>query len=387
MPAGPPALRLTRLMLRDFRSWVGLSAGFGGPIVVITGPNGAGKTNLLEAISLLAPGRGLRGARTAELGRQAGAGPLPWAAAGRFAGSDGSGFDIGTGTPEGGPPERRVYRLDGAPVRAQGELAERIAAVWLTPQMDRLFQDSAGERRRFLDRLVWALEPHHAREVASFENAMAQRNRLLRDGRPDQAWLGALEEQMARHGVAATAARRGLLARLNAMVTAGVTGAFPAAGLALACPVAEALASQPALAVEDELRAAWSDARPRDAAAGATLAGPHRADLLFTHLPKGLPAALCSTGEQKALLIAVVLAHAALIAEARGFAPLLLLDEVAAHLDAERRAALFAALAVLPAQSFLTGTDAGIFAPLQGLAEGFRVGSGALVPDDDLPLP
>jgi DNA replication and repair protein RecF len=387
MPAGPPALRLTRLMLRDFRSWVGLSAGFGGPIVVITGPNGAGKTNLLEAISLLAPGRGLRGARTAELGRQAGAGPLPWAAAGRFAGSDGSGFDIGTGTPEGGPPERRVYRLDGAPVRAQGELAERIAAVWLTPQMDRLFQDSAGERRRFLDRLVWALEPHHAREVASFENAMAQRNRLLRDGRPDQAWLGALEEQMARHGVAATAARRGLLARLNAMVTAGVTGAFPAAGLALACPVAEALASQPALAVEDELRAAWGAARPRDAAAGATLAGPHRADLLFTHLPKGLPAALCSTGEQKALLVSVVLAHAALIAEARGFAPLLLLDEVAAHLDAERRAALFAALAVLPAQSFLTGTDAGIFAPLQGLAEGFRVGSGALVPDDDLPLP
>ena len=387
MPAGPPALRLTRLMLRDFRSWVGLSAGFGGPIVVITGPNGAGKTNLLEAISLLAPGRGLRGARTAELGRQAGPGPLPWAAAGRFAGSDGSGFDIGTGTPEGGPPERRVYRLDGAPVRAQGELAERIAAVWLTPQMDRLFQDSAGERRRFLDRLVWALEPHHAREVASFENAMAQRNRLLRDGRPDQAWLGALAEQMARHGVAATAARRGLLARLNAMVTAGVTGAFPAAGLALACPVAEALASRPALAVEDELRAAWGAARPRDAAAGATLAGPHRADLLFTHLPKGLPAALCSTGEQKALLVSVVLAHAALIAEARGFAPLLLLDEVAAHLDAERRAALFAALAVLPAQSFLTGTDAGIFAPLRGLAEGFRVGGGALVPDDDLPLP
>jgi DNA replication and repair protein RecF len=387
MPAGPPALRLTRLMLRDFRSWAGLSAGFGGPIIVITGPNGAGKTNLLEAISLLAPGRGLRGARTAELGRQAGAGPLPWAAAGRFAGSGGSGFDIGTGTPEGGPPERRVYRLDGAPVRAQGELAERIAAVWLTPQMDRLFQDSAGERRRFLDRLVWALEPHHAREVASFENAMAQRNRLLRDGRPDHAWLGALEEQMARHGVAATAARRGLVARLNAMVTAGVTGAFPAAGLALACPVAESLASRPALAVEDALRAAWSEARPRDAAAGATLAGPHRADLLFTHLPKGLPAALCSTGEQKALLVSVVLAHAALIAEARGFAPLLLLDEVAAHLDAERRAALFAALAILPAQSFLTGTDAGVFAPLRGLAEGFRVGGGALVPDDDLPLP
>jgi DNA replication and repair protein RecF len=387
MPSSPPTLRLTRLMLRDFRSWPGLTAMFDGPIIVVSGPNGAGKTNLLEAISLLGPGRGLRGARTAELGRQAMEGPLPWAAAGRFGGTGAAGFDIGTGTPEGGPPERRVYRLDGAPLRAQAELAERVATVWVTPQMDRLFQDSAGERRRFLDRLVWALEPHHAREVASFENAMAQRNRLLREGRADPAWLAALEEQMARHGVAATAARRGLLARLNGMIKAGVTGAFPAAGLTLACPVAEALAGGPALAVEEELRAAWRTARPRDAAAGATLAGPHRADLQFTHLPKGLPAALCSTGEQKALLVSVVLAHAALIAEARGFAPLLLLDEVAAHLDAERREALFAALVKLPAQAFLTGTDAAVFAPLRGCAEGFRAGGGLLVPDDDLPLP
>jgi DNA replication and repair protein RecF len=387
MPSSPPTLCLTRLMLRDFRSWPRLTASFNGSTIVVSGPNGAGKTNLLEAISLLGPGRGLRGARTAELGRQAVEGPLPWAAAGRFGGTGAAGFDIGTGTPEGGPPERRVYRLDGAPLRAQAELAERVATVWVTPQMDRLFQDSAGERRRFLDRLVWALEPHHAREVASFENAMAQRNRLLREGRADPAWLAALEEQMARHGVAATAARRGLLARLNGMIKAGVTGAFPAAGLTLACPVAEALAGGPALAVEEELRAAWRTARPRDAAAGATLAGPHRADLQFTHLPKGLPAALCSTGEQKALLVSVVLAHAALIAEARGFAPLLLLDEVAAHLDAERREALFAALVKLPAQAFLTGTDAAVFAPLRGCAEGFRAGGGLLVPDDDLPLP
>jgi DNA replication and repair protein RecF len=253
--------------------------------------------------------------------------------------------------------------------------------------MDRLFQDAASDRRRFLYRLVWALEPHHAREVAAYDNAMAQRNRLLREGRGDPAWLAGLEDAMARHGVAVSAARRGLVARLNATLAGGVTGAFPAAGLALACPVAEALAASPALAVEDGLRAGWAAARGRDAAAGATLAGPHRADLLFTHLPKGIAVARCSTGEQKALLVAVVLAHAALIATARGFAPMLLLDEVAAHLDETRRKALFAALTALPAQVFLTGTDQAVFAPLRGIAEGFRANPGLLVPDDDLPVP
>jgi DNA replication and repair protein RecF len=391
MPSAP-SLRLTRLRLQDFRSWAALTARFGAGIVVVTGENGAGKTNLLEAISLLGPGRGLRGARAAELARQGGGeGPLPWAAAGRFEGPWG-GFDIGTGTPEGGPLARRAFRLDGLPLRGQAELAERVAAVWLTPQMDRLFQDAASDRRRFLDRLVWALEPHHAREVAAYDHAMAQRNRLLagerREGaRADPAWLAALEEAMARHGVAAAAARRGLVARLNAALARGITGAFPAARLELACAVSAALGGAPALAVEEGLRAEWAASRGRDAAAGATLAGPHRADLGFVHLPRELPAALCSTGEQKALLVAVVLAHAALIAEARGFAPLLLLDEVAAHLDAPRREALFAALAALPAQSFLTGTDAALFAPLRGVAEGFRAEGGQLVPDADLPVP
>lgn len=388
-----PSLRLTRLMLRDFRSWPALTAGFGSAIVVITGENGAGKTNLLEAISLLGPGRGLRGARTAELARRDARGAaLPWAAAGRFDAPWG-GFDIGTGTPEDGALDRRAIRLDGTPLKSRAELADRVAAVWLTPQMDRLFQDAASERRRFLDRLVWALEPHHAREVAAYENAMAQRNRLLvrerREGlRAEAAWLAGLEDAMARHGVAAAAARRGLVARLNAaLLEARVTGAFPAARLDLACAVSAALGAQPALAVEDGLRAEWQAGRGRDAAAGATLAGPHRADLIFTHAPKSLPAALCSTGEQKALLVAVVLAHAALIAAARGFAPLLLLDEVAAHLDGARRAALFEALTTLPAQAFLTGTDAAIFAPLRGRAEGFRAQPGILVPADELPVP
>jgi len=389
MPAVPP-LRLTRLMLRDFRSWATLSVPFQARIVVVTGDNGAGKTNLLEAISLLGPGRGLRGARATELARLGPEGPVPWAAAGRFEGPWGS-FDIGTGTPEGGPLTRRAFRLDGVPMRSQAELAERVAAVWLTPQMDRLFQDAASERRRFLDRLVWALEPHHAREVAAYDNAMAQRNRLLaqerREGRAaDPAWLAALEDAMARHGAAAAAARRGLVARLNATLVEGITGAFPAARLTLACPVSAALDEAPALAVEDRLRAGWAASRGRDAAAGATLEGPHRADLDFIHLPKELPAGLCSTGEQKALLVAVVLAHAALIGAARGLAPLLLLDEVAAHLDAPRREALFAALTALPAQAFLTGTDSGVFAPLRGVAEGFHAAPGALVADADLPV-
>ena len=389
--APPPALLLTRLMLRDFRSYPALTVPFRARIVVVSGENGVGKTNLLEAISLLCPGRGLRGARTAELGRRDGGLPLPWAAAGRFESAPWSSFDIGTGTPEGGPPERRVFRLDGALTRSQAELAERVATVWLTPQMDRLFQDGASDRRRFLDRLVWALEPHHAREVAAYENAMAQRNRLLaqerREGRVDPQWLAALEDAMARHGVAAAAARRGLVGRLNETLAGGITGAFPAARLDLHCAVAAALEADPALAVEDRLRATWAAGRRQDAAAGGAVEGPHRADLLFTHVPKNLPAALCSTGEQKALLIAVVLAHAALIAEARGFAPLLLLDEVAAHLDAGRREALFAALAALPAQAFLTGTDGAIFRPLAGIAEAFRATPGELVPDNDLPVP
>ena len=381
-----PALRLTRLKLRDFRSYAELSLPLHGRLVVVTGENGVGKTNLLEAISLLTPGRGLRGAKVAEYARHAAEGPQPWAVAGRFEGLYGE-FDLGTGTPEGGPLEKRVFRLDGAPARTQAELAERVAAVWLTPQMDRLFQDSAGERRRFLDRLVWALEPHHAREVAAYDHAMAQRNRLLHEGKRDAAWLAGLEDAMARHGVAAAAARRGLLARLNQALAGGVTGAFPAARLELTCPLGQAPDQAPALAVEEAWRAAWASARGRDAAAGATLQGPHRAELVFYHLEKGIPAGLCSTGEQKALLVSVVLAHATLIAAARGFAPVLLLDEVAAHLDAGRRAALFEALVALPVQVFLTGTDSSIFAPLRGQAEGFVAAAGNLRPNAEFRVP
>ena len=375
-----PGLFLSRLRLTDFRSWRGLDASFDVSLICIAGENGAGKTNLLEAISLLAPGRGLRGARMGELGRREDGAALPWAVAGRFETRSGP-MDIGTGTDPEGHSERRIYRLDGQALRSQALLAERMAAVWITPQMDRLFQEGASGRRRFLDRLVWALEPGHAREVAAHDNAMAERNRLLAEGRADPAWLAGLEDAMARHAVAVAAARRALMLRLNAELAAGrATGAFPAARLDIACPILVALADTPALAVEDALRQGLAADRRRDAAAGGAARGAHKTDLVLVHMPKAISAEFCSTGEQKALLVSVVLAHAALIAEARGFAPLLLLDEVAAHLDPARREALFAALAALPAQVFMTGTDLEVFAPLAGVGRLFSAFDGRLVP-------
>lgn len=383
-----PPLRLARLRLTDFRSYASFEARFGGRIVAIAGENGVGKTNLLEAISLLGPGRGLRGARAGEMGRRTGAEARPWAAWGLFEGPHGAAA-IATGTVgEDGPDARRKWRLDDEPLKSGAELADRAAAVWLTPQMDRLFQEGASGRRRFLDRLVWALEPGHAREVAAHDTAMSGRNRLLAEGRRDARWLAALEDAMARHATAAAAARRALLVRLNALLEAGTaTGAFPAARLTLLDPVAAWLDEAPAVAVEDRVREALAANRARDAAAGGAAVGAHKADLGMTHLPKDLPAELCSTGEQKALLVSVVLAHAALIGAARGFAPLLLLDEVAAHLDQRRREALYDALAALPAQVFLTGTEGDIFSPLRGTAEAFRATPAGLVPHPDFPVP
>ncbi len=332
---------------------------------------------------MLTPGRGLRGARILDLPRS---GAHAWAVAGRFYTPSGE-VDIGTGTPPEGPPERRVFRVDGATPRSQAEIAQRVAAVWLTPQMDRLFQDGLSGRRRFLDRLVFAVEPGHAREVAAYETAMANRNRLLAEERGDPVWLGGIEDSMARHAVAATAARAGLVARLNAALAEGVAGAFPATRMTLVCPIAARLESEPALAVEDWLRGTLASGRGRDATAGSALHGAHRADMSLADVASGQDAATASTGQQKALLIAVILGHAAVLTAARGFGPLLLLDEPAVHLDAERRAALFAALAALPAQAFLTGTDSDTFAPLAGVAAFWRSGGGGLAPDPDFPAP
>lgn len=377
-----PALAIRRLVLTDFRNYRSLDWHPRGRLAVITGPNGAGKTNLLEAASLLVPGRGLRGAKLSDIGRRGG--PGGFAVAARLTTPEGS-LALGTAAEPGAA--RRKFLLDGGTPRSQAEIAARVAAVWLTPAMDSLFRDAASARRRFLDRLVYAFDPGHAREVGAYETAMAGRTRLLAAGGADPAWLAGLEDAMARHGVAVAAARRALAGRLAARLGAGAVDPFPRAGIAVACGIGALLAERPALAAEESFRERLARGRREDAAAGAALSGPHRADLLVTHAAKDLPASLASTGEQKGLLVAIVLAHAHLIAEARGAAPLLLLDEPATHLDAAHREALYAALLGLPAQAWLTGTDPAFFEPLSGRAEVALAGGGKIVPDPDFPAP
>lgn len=378
--------RLTRLDLTDFRNYGALSWRPAARITVISGPNGSGKTNLLEAISLMGPGRGLRQVRVAEFPRLRPGGETSWAVAARVQTPErAEPLQIGTGSaPDGG--ERRVVRLDGA-AASQAELASHIAISWITPQMDRLFGEGASGRRRFLDRLVWALDPAHAREVAAHDAAMTRRNRLLADGRGDSAWLAGLEDGMARHSVAATAARRALVGRLNELLARGVMAPFPAAHLSLLCPISDHLVDAPALAVEDWLRRALAASRSADAAAGSSSLGAHRADFGLADSETGRPAALASTGQQKALLLGVVLGHALVIGEARGFAPWLLLDEPLVHLDDAHRSALLGALLRLPAQAFLTGTDAAPFELLRDRADFALCMAAGLVPNPGFARP
>jgi DNA replication and repair protein RecF len=370
-------LSLLRLTLTDFRNFASLRWQPASRLAVITGPNGAGKTNLLEAVSLLAPGRGLRGARIAELARHGGSGR--WAVAARLRQGEAPPFDLGSGTLGDGPADRRAFRLDGAEPRTQADIAARFGTVWLTPQMDGLFGESASGRRRFLDRLVWALEPGHARDSAAHDTAVASRNRLLATRPGDASWLAGVEESIARHAVAVAAARRAFVAHLNAAPLPFT--AFPRAHLVLLDPIAERLGEQPALAVEAWLRTVLAESRTADAASLSTSNGAHRADLAMSDAETRRPAAQASTGQRKALLLGIILAHASLIAEARATAPMLLLDEPAVHLDARRREALFAALAALPGPALLTGTDAETFAPLLNVASFWQAGGGLLIPD------
>jgi DNA replication and repair protein RecF len=381
--AAAPALALRRIVLTDFRAYRRAELSVPARPVVLYGPNGAGKTNLLEAISFLAPGRGLRRARLAEIERRRPAGDSAGPGWAIFASLDTPAGErsIGTGRdPDRAPDDesdRRVARIDGAPAKGQAALAELVHLLWLTPEMDRLFDGGGSERRRFLDRIVLGFVPDHARNLAGYEQAMRERNRLLKDGRMDETWLGALEQSMAETGVAVAAARRQVVGRL-AIAADSALGPFPIPDLALAGETEAGLAAGPALAAEDALRRRLAESRRADAEAGRALAGPHRSDLVVRHRAKAMPAALCSTGEQKALLVALILAAARLLKLQRGAAPLLLLDEIAAHLDAERRAALFDEIEALGAQAWMTGTDAQLFAALGGRAAFFTVADGAL---------
>ncbi|MDE2334565.1 MAG: DNA replication/repair protein RecF [Rhodospirillales bacterium] len=367
------ALRLERLTLSRFRNYEALDWLPGARLVVIAGANGSGKTNLLEAVSLLATGRGLRGAATAMLARH---GRGPWAVAARLA-VDGANFEVATGADPEPPHERRVFRLDGVAPRNQAEIAGRVAAVWITPQMERLFGEAASGRRRFLDRLAAAVEPAHARALAAWETAAASRRRVLAEA-GDLAWLAGFEEAMARHAVAVTAGRMALVRDLGAALAGGAAAPFPAVHLVLECAIATRLRSEPALSVEEWLRGALADGRKLDHATGSAAVGAHRADFRIEDAASGLDAAMASTGEQKAMLMGIVLGHAAVVTRARGFSPLLLLDEPLVHLDDGRRAALFATLGRLDAQVLMTGTQANEFRPLAGLAALFSCQAGGL---------
>jgi len=379
--AGAAARRVgvTRLVLTNFRNYREARLTLGTEPVVLTGPNGAGKTNLLEALSFLAPGRGLRGAKLTEIDRRLGsareATDLGWAIAAVIATRAGT-LRVGTGR-DGAASERRVVRIDGEPARSQVALGERLGVVWLTPLMDRLFLEAPSGRRRFLDRLVFGFDPAHASRVNVYEQALRERSRLLRDGPADPVWLAALEEVMAQQGVAVAAGRRETVQRLD-RACAEAEGPFPRARLMLLGTIEGWLDAMPALAAEAEFASALAVNRQSDAQTGGAIIGPHRSDLAVELAEKGIAAEFASTGEQKALLISIVLAHSTLQRAIRGEPPLLLLDEIAAHLDAGRRAALFEALLRLDGQAWLTGTDEALFAPLRQRVQFLSVHDGNL---------
>jgi DNA replication and repair protein RecF len=378
------ATAFSRLTLTDFRSYGRAEVALDGRPVYLVGPNGAGKTNLLEAVSLFTPGRGLRGASLAEVGRRA-----PGEAQGRawtvaaVVSAGGEQTQLGTGVEQAGAA-RRTVRIAGETV-PPGRLADHLRQVWLTPAQDRLFLEGAAERRRFFDRLVFAAIPRHAAHAQAYERSARERMRLLIDARdsggaPDSAWLDALEARLAEAGALMAEARATTLAALQAEIDGRGMRPFPQARLSLTGAWEQMAAAGASIAdIEARLARALAEARARDAAAGRALTGPHRGDLAVIHAEKDRPAAECSTGEQKALILNLVLAQAARLARAEAQpSPILLLDEVAAHLDARRRGALFDEIEALGLQAFLTGTDEHLFDGLAGRAQGLRVEASGL---------
>ncbi len=375
------AARIRRLALTNFRSYRAASLETGRDLVVLAGANGAGKTNLIEAISLLVPGRGLRRATYEEVAFSEGDGS--WAVSTEIEGMLGL-ATLGTGIepPAGEEAARsRLCRIDREPVGSAAAFADHLRVVWLTPSMDQLFMGPASERRRFLDRLVLAVDAEHTSRVSALERSLRSRNRLLEEQRPDTHWLDAIEHETAELAVAVAAGRAETVQRLQGALAQRKDDTFPSAEIALDGWMEQLLPSHPAVEIEERYRAILKDNRPRDAAAGRTLDGPHLTDLAVVYAPKSIPAADASTGEQKALLIGLVLAHSSLLAEMTGFAPILLLDEVVAHLDPARRTALYDALGRLGAQVFMTGADPAAFADVASRADVFTVVPGRVHAD------
>jgi len=378
-------ISIKRLNLMDFRCYGFTRLETDGRPVVLTGPNGAGKTNLLEAISYLVPGRGLRGARLDDVGRTSvrsngsAIGALDstrrnWAVAAHV-NHNGETIEIGTGLTAGveeSARARRVIKIDGKYGKSQSELGKYMSALWLTPQMDHLFLEGAVSRRRFVDRLIFGIDPAHAGLVSAYEKSMRSRNKLLKEGAHDQKWLASLEDSISRYGIAVAAQRKEAIMQLS-QIALGEAGPFPGAQIAMAGPVETWLERFPALDVEDKLRCALANSRSADIETGGARVGLHKSDLIVQHAPSGVEAGRCSTGEQKALLVRIILAATNLQAREIGRAPLLLLDEIGAHLDAVRRKALFDIISNMGVQAWMTGTDEIVFKSLGNRAQHFKV--------------
>lgn len=367
------------LKLTTFRNYTSLQLDLDERHVVLTGENGSGKTNLMEAVSFLSPGRGLRRAKYDQIGQVSFNGA--WTVFTQMQGAQGP-VSIGTGLQEtatGIETSRRV-RINGTPIKTSDELLDHSRIVWLTPSMDGLFTGGASDRRKFIDRMVLAIDPLHGRRVADFEKAMRARNKLLSDEMPDPKWLDALETQMAELGTAIVAARMELIELLSSAIIANhdESSPFPDAIVGLQGNLESTYGDMPTSDLEAEYLDRLKNNRMIDRGAGRTLEGPHRSDLKVRHRPKNMAAELCSTGEQKALLVGIMLAHAKLTASMNGFAPILLLDEIAAHLDAGRRAALFDLIDALGCQSFMTGTDRSLFDAMGNRGNFFDVSNGSV---------